>query len=150
MDTPDPRFREDNFRSEKKTRYEEFMDVINDNEARESLQGHPSSEFDEGAALNYHEDDYHPHELGRIHPDEELEKVIKELLKNSKRLDARDISVSVDKCNVKLSGSVQSQFERDYAESVVRLVHGVGEVYTDLIVKTNPGILPTDVGRNPG
>ena len=146
----DPRFQEDNFRSEKKSRYEEFMDIVNDNETRESLLGHSPSEFDEGLALNYHEENFHSQGPARIHTDIELEKVIRELLKNSKRIDARDITISVDNCNVKLNGSVHSQFERDYAQSVVKLVHGVGEVRSEIIVKTNPGILPTDIGRNPG
>lgn len=150
MGTPDPRFREEEFPPEKKNRYEEFMDIVDDNEARESLEGHPPSELDEGIALNYHEDDYHPHELSRLRSDVELEKVIKELLVNSRCIDARDITVSVDNSNVKLSGSVHSQFERDYAESIVKLVHGVGRVQEELIVKINPGILPTDIGRNPG
>jgi osmotically-inducible protein OsmY len=150
MGTPDPRFHEEDFQPEKKTRFDEFMDLVNDNEARESLEGHPPSELGEGESFNYHQDTYHPRELSRLHSDEELEKVIKELLRNSKRVDARDITVSVDNCNVKLSGSVHSQFERDYAGSVVKLVHGVGEVNSELIVKTNPGILPTDIGRNPG
>ena len=114
------------------------------------LQGLGPSNFDEGLALNTHEDSYHPQEIGRFHPDAELEKVIKELLGNSKRIDASDITVVVDHSNVKLSGSVKSQFDRDYAESVVKLVHGVGNVSSELIVKINPGILPTDVGRNPG
>lgn len=150
MNTPDHRSRYPDEDSPKKSRYEEFMDLINDSEERESLQGHGPSEFDEGLALNTHEDSYHPQEIGRFHPDPELEKVIKELLGNSKRIDASDITVVVDHSNVKLSGSVKSQFDRDYAESVVKLVHGVGNVSSELIVKINPGILPTDVGRNPG
>jgi hypothetical protein len=150
MNTPDHRSRYPDEDSPKKSRYEEFMDLINDSEERESLQGHGPSEFDEGLALNTHEDSYHPQEIGRFHPDAELEKVIKELLGNSKRIDASDITVVVDHSNVKLSGSVKSQFDRDYAESVVKLVHGVGNVSSELIVKINPGILPTDVGRNPG
>ncbi len=150
MNTPDHRSRYPDEDSPKKSRYEEFMDLINDSEERESLQGHGPSEFDEGLALNTHEDSYHPQEIGRFHPDAELEKVIKELLGNSKRIDANDITVVVDHSNVKLSGSVKSQFDRDYAESVVKLVHGVGNVSSELIVKINPGILPTDVGRNPG
>lgn len=151
MDTPDnSRFRSYDYEPEKKkTKYDQYLDQINDNELNESLMGHSPGEFDEGEALNYHEDTYHPSELSKVHTDEELEKVVKELLKNSKRIDASDITVTVDNSNVTLSGSVKSQFERDYAGSVVKLVHGVGDVHTDLIVKINPGILPTDIGRNP-
>jgi osmotically-inducible protein OsmY len=56
----------------------------------------------------------------------------------------------VKNLDVKLSGSVKSQFDRDYAVSLVKLVHGVGEIKSELIVKINQGILPTDLGRNPG
>lgn len=144
----DSRFPLNEDREPKKTQFEQFMDLIDDNESRESLLGHAPSEFDEGLALDYHEDQYHPHIMGKIHADEELERVIKELLNNSKRLDARDITVLVDAGEVNLSGSVKSQFERDYAVSLAKLVHGVGEVKSELIVKLNPGILPTDIGRN--
>lgn len=81
--------------------------------------------------------------------DEELEKVLKELLHNSTRIDASDITVMVDKMDVTLSGTVRSQGDRDYALKIVKLVQGVGTVHSDLIVKTNEGILPTDIGRNP-
>ncbi len=81
--------------------------------------------------------------------DEELERILKELLYNSNRIDASDVTVTVDKMNVTLSGTVRSQSDRDYAVKIVKLVQGVGTVNSDLIVKTNEGILPTDIGRNP-
>jgi hypothetical protein len=87
--------------------------------------------------------EYHPN----FQTDEELEGVIKELLLNSRRLDARDITVTVDKGNVTLSGSVKSQDERDYACEVARLVQGVGDISSQIVVKLNDGILPTDIGR---
>lgn len=90
-----------------------------------------------------------PSDISRIHNDLEMESVIKELLHNSHKIDARDITVVVDNRNVKLSGSVKSQEERDYAVSITKLVHGVGDVVSDIIVKRNEGILPTDIGRNP-
>jgi osmotically-inducible protein OsmY len=80
--------------------------------------------------------------------DNELESAVKELLHNSKRIDSRDITVIVDNCNVTLSGSVKSQEERDYALTLAHLVQGIGDVRSELIVKRNPGILPTDIGRN--
>ncbi len=79
--------------------------------------------------------------------DQEIEKVVKELLHNSQRIDARDISVTVDQLNVTLSGTVRSQYERDYAVAVTKLVHGVGNIESEIIVKRNEGILPTDIGR---
>jgi len=147
-DSIDPRFPLNEDHGPEKSKYEQFMDLLNDNEIRESLMGHSPSEFDEGLALDYHQEKYEPHVIGKIHADSELEGVIRELLLNSKRLDARDISVIVDAGKVTLSGSVKSQFERDYAISLAKLVHGVGEVQSNLIVKLNPGILPTDVGRD--
>ena len=66
-----------------------------------------------------------------------------------KNIDARDITVTVDKMNVTLSGTVKSQNDRDYALKIVKLVQGVGTLHSDLIVKRNEGILPTDIGRNP-
>lgn len=84
-----------------------------------------------------------------IYSDEELEFVIKEILRNSSVMDASDITVTVHNCDVRLAGSVKGQEERDYAEKLVKLVHGVGEVQSDIVVKLNEGILPTDIGRNP-
>lgn len=80
--------------------------------------------------------------------DDELENAVKELLRNSKRVDARDITVRIDNHNITLSGSVKSQEERDYALTLAHLVQGIGSVHSELIVKLNPGILPTDIGRN--
>lgn len=84
-----------------------------------------------------------------MNEDEELETILKELLNDITRIDASDISVNVYKMNVTLSGTVKSQNDRDYALKIVKLVQGVGKVNSDLIVKTNKGILPTDIGRNP-
>lgn len=81
--------------------------------------------------------------------DEELENVLKELIHNSTQIDASDITVSVDKMDVTLSGTVKTQDEREYALKIVKLVQGVGTVHSDLVVKRNEGILPTDIGRHP-
>ena len=89
-----------------------------------------------------------PDHVERVHPDLEIEKVVKELLHNSERLDASDITVVVKQSNVRLSGTVKSQKDRDYALGIVKLVHGIGNVESDLIVKTHEGILPSDVGRD--
>ncbi len=81
--------------------------------------------------------------------DYSLESTLKELLHNSRKLDSRDITVSVHDHDVTLSGTVKSQEERDYAEEILHNVDGVESVHIDLIVKTHPGLLPTDIGRNP-
>lgn len=139
---------EDDFNTHKKTKREIYEELINDNEINESLMGHSPAEFDEGLALNYHDDDYHVDDFSHVRTDNEMERVIKELLKNSSRIDSRDLTVTVDKCNVTLSGSVRSQAERDYALEVSKLVHGVGDVRSDIVVKINQGILPSDIGRD--
>lgn len=95
------------------------------------------------------EPEYDPNEFSHIHSDEELEIVLKELLHNSTRLDASDITVTVNHHDIKLSGSVKSQKERDAAGEIMKLVHGSGEIHNEIVVKLNEGILPTDIGRNP-
>jgi osmotically-inducible protein OsmY len=132
-----PDFEQDRWGRPHKSKREEFQELIDDNEVNDDI-----FEFD------LHENDYTDQGLSRIHTDQELERVVKELLHNSQKLDGKDISVSVDNCNVTLSGTVKSQEERDYATDVVKLVHGVGEVHSEIIVKRNPGILPTDIGRH--
>lgn len=109
-------------------------------------KGPAKNDFDRFIDLNADNDQLHS---GWIKGDEELEKVVKELLHNSHKLDARDITVTVDKGNVTLSGTVRTQEDRDYATSLVKLVHGVGDIKSEIIVKRNQGILPTDIGRNP-
>lgn len=137
------------FFSDNKSKKDHFQEMLDDNQERESLLGHTPDELGEDYAYNFQNDEIGEESLSRVHSDEDLERVIRELLKNSNRLDASDITVTVDNAHVRLSGTVKSQEERDYAEDVVKLVHGVGEIEIDLIVKTTGGILPTDIGRNP-
>ncbi len=132
----------------KKTPYERYLEMIDDHEEIDSLMGHLPSEFDPNLAINI-QDDEHITDLSHIHSDTEIEKSIHELFHSTKRGDLRDISISVRNTNVKLSGTVKSQSDRDYAISLVKLIHGVGDIKADIVVKLNPGILPTDVGRNP-
>ena len=75
--------------------------------------------------------------LSRIQTDEELEKAVKDLLMHSTRVDALDINVEVDACNVTLSGTVNSQEERDYALSIVKLINGVGDVHSSLVLRVS-------------
>ncbi len=69
--------------------------------------------------------------------DDELEKVLKELLHNSNRIDASDITITVDKMEVTLSGTVKTQSDRDYAIAIIKLVQGVGAVHPELVVRRN-------------
>ncbi len=87
-------------------------------------------------------------ELNETSPtDEELERVVKEILHNSRRIKGEDISVIVYHGDVTLDGTVRSEHEKFIAASLAQLIHGVGLVKNNLIVKLNPGILPTDLGR---
>jgi len=117
------------------TKREEFHELIDDHEEKQSLMGHSASDYDEGLALNYHEDQYDPHDISRVHPDKEIKAVILELLGSSQKIDARQILVSVDHSCVTLSGTVGTSFEKDYALSLVKLVHGVGDVKSTLTVE---------------
>lgn len=78
---------------------------------------------------------------------ENYKRVITELLENSIAVDASDIVVTVNDGDVTLSGTVKDQREKEQAESVIELVADVKAVHNELIVKTKPGILPTDIGR---
>ena len=118
----------------------DFDRMINDNLERPDEQ-----EFAE--AYDAREDTFHA-ERFHYHADDEIENVIKELLHNSDRVDASDITVEVRDRKVHLSGTVKKQEDRDYIKSIVELVHGVGPVESDIIVKLNEGILPSDIGRS--
>lgn len=80
--------------------------------------------------------------------DASLERIVKELLRSSKALDAADITVIAHKGDITLSGTVKSDIQKNAAGSLTQLIHGVGKIKNDLIVKLNSGILPTDIGRN--
>lgn len=92
-------------------------------------------------------DDLYEKPVRHVFSDEELERVVKDLLKNSKQLHGDDISVSSHNSDVTLRGTVQSEVEKNVAGSVVQLIHGVGLIHNELVVKLNEGILPSDVGR---
>ena len=103
---------------------------------------------DEDEGMDVVDDDDHS-PVGHIYPDDELEKVVKELLKNSQLVNAEDITVTAHNADITLSGTVKSDEEKNTAGSIVQFIHGVGLIHNDLIVKLNEGILPTDIGRNP-
>lgn len=73
--------------------------------------------------------------LSRIQSDEDIENAVKDLLAHSHKIDAKNIIVEVDACNVTLSGTVHSEIERVYALSVVKLINGVGDVHSSLVIK---------------
>lgn len=89
-------------------------------------------EFDEE---DYIEEEHLPPEVSRVHSDDELEIVLKELLHNSSRVDSRDLTINVDKTNVTLTGTVKSQQQKDLATEIVKLVHGVGNVDNNLKIE---------------
>lgn len=126
---------------------DEFDRIYNDNKERASIQGSPVEEYESSEALDAYEDSFHVSHFP-YHNDTEIERVVKELLHNSDRFDTSDVTVQVTDRTVYLSGTVKSQEARDYIISVVELVHGIGPVESDIIVKLNEGILPTDIGRD--
>lgn len=97
--------------------------------------------------MNYTQN--HSHQPpGQVYADYTLERIVKELLHSSKALDASDLTVTAMNGNITLSGTVKSDKQKNSAGSLAQLVHGVGNIKNDIIVKINEGILPTDVGRD--
>ena len=112
----------------------------NDNISRDSLSGHTPEELSEGEALDYHEDEpiefqkEYPEQEGHVYSDNELEKVIKDLLRSSKQLHDEDINVTVCKGDVVLEGTVKSEEKRSSATFLTELIHGVGRIRNDLAI----------------
>jgi osmotically-inducible protein OsmY len=117
-----------------------------------ATQRHNWEEFEpENASFydeNFVEADDEGEEIGQVASDQEIEDVVKELIHNSRRLDGNDISVAVDHADITLKGSVRTEDEKYIAGSLAQLIHGVGLIRNELIVKRNAGILPTDIGRH--
>lgn len=105
------------------------------------------NDFESPGPMGHLEDEFHE-PTGHIYSDDELENVVKELLKNSKLLDSSDLTVTAHHCDVTVSGTVKSDKEKKAVTDIVRLIHGVGIIKNDIIVKINEGILPTDLGRD--
>lgn len=85
---------------------------------------------------------------GQVESDEKLGSVVKELIHNSHRLNGDDISVEVYHADVTLLGSVTTEEEKYVAGSLAQLIHGVGTIRNELVVKRSEGILPSDLGRH--
>jgi hypothetical protein len=114
----------------------------NDNISRNSLQGHRPDEMGEGEALDYHEDEplefqkeYPEQPVSHVYSDNELEKAVKELLRSSKQLHDEEIAVTACNGDVVLRGTVKSEEKRTSATFLTQLIHGVGQIRNDLIVK---------------
>ena len=105
------------------------------------------NDFEGAEPMAHLEGEYHE-PSGHIYSDDELESVVKELLKNSKSLDSSDLTVTAHNCDVTVSGTVKSDQQKKAVTDIVRLIHGVGKIRNDIIVKINEGILPTDLGRD--
>lgn len=107
----------------------EFDDLVNDNEERVLWEGYSAADYDEGLAKNFHED--HFNDSGHIHTDSEIESVIKEIFSKTK-LDKQDIKLSVKDSNVTIEGNVSTQHEKEMAEKMAKLAHGVGAIKNNL------------------
>jgi osmotically-inducible protein OsmY len=73
--------------------------------------------------------------VGHIYSDHALEEVVRELLQNSKNVNPQNIDISCHQTDVTLSGSVQSESEKNAAGSLVQLIHGVGVIHNKLEVR---------------
>ncbi|MFL5783465.1 MAG: BON domain-containing protein [Bacteriovoracaceae bacterium] len=67
-------------------------------------------------------------------PDLELESCVRELLRNS-REDYSDVHVTVDACNVKFSGTLDSESARKHLAELAEMVQGIGSVTNEVTLK---------------
>lgn len=66
--------------------------------------------------------------------DEELEKCMRELMRNS-HADYSHVEVTVDAGNVHFTGSIETEEERDHLLEMVRMVQGTGTVMNEVTLK---------------
>jgi len=66
--------------------------------------------------------------------DEELEKSVKELMRNS-RADYSQVEVSVDAGNVHFTGTLGSSAAREHLNEMVRMIQGTGLIINDVTLK---------------
>lgn len=109
---------------------------FDDNINRHTLQGYTLDELDEVEDIGHQENEFHE-PSGHIYSDDELEAVVKQLLSNSKALDPSDITVSAHNGDITLGGTVKSDHQKNAASSIIQLVHGVGLIKNDIVVKIN-------------
>jgi osmotically-inducible protein OsmY len=74
--------------------------------------------------------DTHPH----FHADKELEDAIRELMRNS-REDYSQVSVSVEKRDVKFSGTIDNEEARYHLDELAQMVAGTGSVTNEVVLK---------------
>ena len=72
----------------------------------------------------------HPH----FHTDQELENAVRELMHNS-REDYSQVSVSVEKRDVKFTGSIGSEEARKHLDELAKMVSGTGTVSNEVVLK---------------
>lgn len=66
--------------------------------------------------------------------DQELERSVRELLRNS-RVNYRRIDVDVDAGNVTFRGVVESEEDREHLEEIGRMVSGIGNINFEVTLK---------------
>lgn len=98
----------------------EFDDLFNDNEERVSLEEYPATE------------EYL--DSGHLHSDREIETIIQQIFSKTK-LEKQNIKISVKNSNVIFEGSVSSQHEKEMAEKMASLAHGVGQIKNNLKIE---------------
>ncbi|MGE3610148.1 MAG: BON domain-containing protein [Bacteriovoracaceae bacterium] len=108
----------------------EFDELVNSNEERESLQGRLSTEFLEDVEIDQSENYF---DSGHIHNDEELEMILNKLFQTFNH--HNKITFKVDHSNVTLLGEVNSVHNKEMAEKMVKLIHGIGVIKNLLVLK---------------
>lgn len=78
--------------------------------------------------------------------DDRIREDINDRLTDHDYLDASNISVKVDNCDVTLSGNVESRYAKRMAEDIAENVTGVGNVENRLRVKESWGEADRDIG----
>lgn len=79
--------------------------------------------------------------------DEAVEKHVRQALARSPLLDRSTIEVDVNRGRAKLTGTVESTYEREHAERVASRTKGVVEVRNSLAVELGPRLGPLSVAR---
>jgi osmotically-inducible protein OsmY len=75
---------------------------------------------------------------------ESLKEAVCDRLERAGRIDASEIEVEVDKCEVTLTGKVRSREQKRLAEDCAEGVRGIRDVHNRLNVDSNMGLSSND------
>jgi len=74
---------------------------------------------------------------GYTRSDERIKEDVNDRLSHDRQVDATDIEVTVDNCEVTLTGTVNSRWEKRHAEDILETISGVKNVENRLKVNAN-------------